>query len=267
MVFDDSDFMKIDNSIILLALVVLMLGCAQQALTAEHPKTDVIPNTEISEKNNDAKIEASQPKANPDLKIVSPKDNKLIKNLTVTVQLQADNFNIVPVGQPVKEGEGHFHVWLDSDKRVTTNNIISFENVVSGQHSITAELVNSDHSSLNPRIIKTITIDVESDYVPKIEQSQAGLKEFTVEADDKNFYPNALMAKIGDKVKINFKFRDASIYFAGLDVKGPFPTIQYKLNGQQPLTAEFTMQQETKITSYWPSTGIKKTDLIVEVEK
>lgn len=38
-----------------------------------------------------------------------------------------------------------------------------------------------------------------------------------------------------------------TFYFAGLDVKGPFPTIQYKLKGEQPLTAEFTMKDETKI--------------------
>ena len=58
-----------------------------------------------------------------------------------------------------------------------------------------------------------------------------------------------------------------TFYFAGLDVKGPFPTIQYKLKGEQPLTAEFTMKDETKITSYWPSSGVKKADLIVEVVK
>ena len=208
-----------------------------------------------------------QQKVNPKLIIASPNDGDLIKSLKVTVELQAENFKIVPVGQPVNEGEGHFHVWLDSEKIVTVDRIVTFENIVSGKHTITAELVKSDHSSLIPRITKAITINVESDYVPKVEAPQQSINEFTVEADDNGFYPNKLQAKVGDKLKINFKFRDNAIYFAGLDVKGPFPTIQYKLKGEQPLTAEFTMKDETKITSYWPSSGVKKADLIVEVVK
>ena len=70
-----------------------------------------------------------------------------------------------------------------------------------------------------------------------------------------------------EKVTIHFKFRDDSIYFAGLDVKGPFPTIQYKLKGQQPLTAEFVMKEDTKIDSYWPSSGVHKATLNVEAAK
>ena len=201
--------------------------------------------------------------------IVSPKDGDLIKNSKVTVELKAENFNLVPVGNTVKDGEGHFHVWLDSERKIGMETIFTFENIVSGKHTVVAELVKSDHSSLNPKITKTITINVQSDYVPKVEQQlkEAGVSEFTIEADDKDFYPNKLQAKINDKVKINFRFRDDSIYFAGLDVKGPFPTIQYKLNGNQPLTAEFTMKDETKIDSYWPSSGVHKATLIVEVEK
>lgn len=200
------------------------------------------------------------------MKIISPRDSDLIKSSKVTVELQTENFEIVPIGKSINEGEGHFHVWLDSDKRVTTEKTITFENIVSGKHAIVAELVKSNHSSLIPRVIKTITINVESDYAPKVEQ-QENVKEYAVEADDDGFYPSTLKAKIGDKVKISFKFRDNSIYFAGLDVKGPFQDINYKLKGEQPLTREFTMKAETKITSYWPASGVKKGDLIVEVEK
>ena len=201
------------------------------------------------------------------LKIISPKDGDLIKNSKVTVEVHAENFNLVPVGSHVKDNEGHFHVWFDSEKKLGPQTAFTFENVVSGKHSIVAELVKSDHSSLSPKITKVIAINVESDYIPKAELQENGLKEFTVEADDKGFYPNTLKAKINDSVKINFKFRDDSIYFAGLDVRGPFPTIQYKLHGQQPVTAEFTMKGETKIDSYWPSSGVHKATLIVEVEK
>ena len=243
--------------VLLISLLFLIFACTQQ--TIQQPTTNV-PVVE--------KEKVVTQKGNPTLIIVSPKDSELIKNSKVIVELQAENFNLVPVGSPVKDSEGHFHVWLDGEKKLSQQTTFTFENVVSGKHTIVAEFVKSDHSSLSPKITKTITINVESDYVPKSETpQQAGLEEFTVEADDKDFYPNKLQAKINDKVKINFRFRDDSIYFAGLDVKGPFPTIQYKLNGNQPLTVEFTMKDEAKIDSYWPSSGVHKATLIVEVEK
>lgn len=242
---------------ILLFLVIFVFACAPQL--AEQPITK-IPAGE-KEKVVEKAVAA------PTLNIVSLKDGELIKNSNVSVELQASDFNLVPVGSPVKDSEGHFHAWLDSDKKLGPQTTFTFDNVVSGKHTIVAELVKSDHSSLSPKVAKTITINVESAYIPLKPELQQGTAEFTVEADDSGFYPNRLQAKIGDKVRINFKFRDASIYFAGLDVKGPFPTLQYKLNSQQPLTAEFTMKGETKITSYWPSSGVKKADLIVEVEK
>ncbi len=99
----------------------------------------------------------------------------------------------------------------------------------------------------------------------KQEAKQVDISEFTVESDDNGFSPNRIKVKVGDKVKINFKFNDNEIYFAGLDIKGPFPDLKYKLKGQQPLIAEFTMKEETRITSWWPSSGVKKGDLIVQV--
>jgi hypothetical protein len=60
---------------------------------------------------------------------------------------------------------------------------------------------------------------------------------------------------------------DDSIYFAGLDVKGPFEDIKYRMRGEQPITREFTMKDETRITSYWPASGVKKATLVVEIAK
>ena len=75
------------------------------------------------------------------------------------------------------------------------------------------------------------------------------------------------MSKIGDNVTINFRFRDHLIYYAGLDVAGPFPDIKYKLGDEQPISRSFIMLEETIIKSFWPSTGVKKAELTVEVEK
>ena len=246
-------------------LMILLVSCANQAVEikdAEIEKPAMEIKTAKVQENGEAQIVKS-----PELKIISPKDNELIKSSKVDINIEAENFKIVPVGEPVKKGEGHFHVWLDSDKRVTTDRIVTFENIVSGKHTIVAELVKSNHSSLAPKVVTAITINVDSNYTPPQQVQQQGEKEFTVEADDKGFYPGTLKAKINDKVKINFKFKDDSIYFAGLDVKGPFEDIQYRLKGEQPIAREFTMKDETRITSWWPSSGVKKATLIVEIEK
>ena len=259
------DLMKIKYFIGILFLFLIFTACAQQP-PVKQPDAKVAQNTE--KENAAEKTIAAEPKGNPALTIVSPKDGELIKSSKITIELKAENFNLVPVGSPVKDGEGHFHVWLDSDKKLGPRTSFTFENIASGSHAIVAELVKSDHSSLSPKAAKTIAINAESNYVPKAEvQQEPDVKEYTVEADDNGFYPNKIEAKINETVKINFKFKDDSIYFAGLDVKGPFPTIRYKLKSQQPIKAEFTMKGETKIDSYWPSSGVHKATLDVEVEK
>lgn len=253
------------KALVLILLLVLVIACAQ---TQEIQEPQPAPIKGSDEDYTPKPAESPQQvQSDPVLNIISPKDGELIKNSNVMIQLSAENFKIVLIGQPVKEGEGHFHVWLDSDRKVTTEKIFVFEDISSGRHSIVAELVKSDHSSLNPKITKALNINVESDYVPPQQAQEAGVSEFDVEADDHGFYPSTIKAKIGDKVKINFKFRDSSIYYAGLDIKGPFEDIKYKLKGEQPITREFTMKGETKITSYWPASGVKKATLIVEVEK
>lgn len=252
----------------LVLLLMLVFACApQQPQHTAEQQASKIPAPEASNRSIIEEEAAVQQELYPVLKILYPKDKDTIKSSRITAQVDAENFRIVPVGEPVRKGEGHFHIWLDSDKKVTANKTVVFEDISSGSHTIVAELVKSNHSSLSPRAAKTITINVESDFKPTAPQPQAALSEFTVEADDHGFYPDRLQAKIGDKVKISFKFRDDSIYYGGLDVAGPFPTIKYKLKGEQPLPAEFTMKEETKIISYWPSSGVKKAELIVNVEK
>lgn len=256
----------------LILLMILIISCSEKSIEIKTSNAENININDAYIRTTKIEVDGEEKaavgtKTSPALKIIFPNDGNLIKSSNVSIELDANNFNIVPIDMPVKDDEGHFHVWLDSEKKVSADKTFTFENVVSGKHTIVAELVKSDHSSLSPKVIHLITINVESAFVPKIEEQQAGIKEFTVEADDNGFYPSTLKAKIGDKVKINFKFRDNVIYFAGLDVKGPFEDINYKLKGEQPVIREFTMKDETKITSYWPASGVKKGILIVEIEK
>ena len=126
--------------------------------------------------------------------------------------------------------------------------------------------MDSSYSSHIPKIIRTIIINVQ----PIIAEAQitkiGDLREYFVEADDYGFYPKLMHAEIGDNIIINFKFRDHLIYFAGMDVKGPFEDVKYRKGDKQPIQRNFTMSSRVAITSYWPSSGVKKGTLAVEIE-
>lgn len=253
-----------------MAVIALVVSCSGGEIGINDAEADSgIKDVSIKTTKVEVIEEPEEIRLNPALNIISPVESQLIKNSAIVIDLQAENFNIVPIGKPVKDGEGHFHVWLDSEKRVTTENISVFENVYSGRHSIVAELVKSDHSSLSPKVIKSVDFNVELPASEKAEpiSAEGNLREYTIEADDNDFYPDKIRSKIGDNVTISFKFRDHLIYYAGLDVIGPFPDIKYKIGGEQPISRSFIMRDETIIKSFWPSTGVKKAELIVEVEK
>ncbi|HLC60434.1 MAG TPA: hypothetical protein VJJ52_03310 [Candidatus Nanoarchaeia archaeon] len=254
------------KKIYFLLVILVLTSCTSEVEIKDAQSSDVIAK-ETYIRTTNVEIESNKTIAPPSIKILSPRDNQMIKNSTINVKVYADNFKIVPVGSMVKNREGHFHVWLDSERRISAYNNFTFENVSSGRHSIAAELVMSDHSSLNPRVIKTILINVESDAISKEILQQPGLEEFSIESDDFGFYPNNLMARINDTVIINFRFRNATMYFAGIDIQGPFPTVKYRHGDKQPIRAEFVMKEDVKITSYWPSTGVKKADLMVNAAK
>src|SRR3989338_8169466 len=123
--------MRYGSFFAMLVFLIMPAACAPEK-PAEPTALKAIPIVETPPEKTIA------PKQNPSIAIASPKDNELVKSSKVTVELKVENFEIVPVGVPVKVGEGHFHVWLDSDKRVTTDSLVAFENIVSGKHTIVA---------------------------------------------------------------------------------------------------------------------------------
>jgi hypothetical protein len=78
-------------------------------------------------------------------------------------------------GQPAAPGEGHFHYFIDiepptapgiaaaPDEGVwahTANTTYTFINVMPGTHTFSVELVNNDHTPLNPPVVATATVTV-----------------------------------------------------------------------------------------------------------
>ncbi len=93
----------------------------------------------------------------------------------------------------------------------------------------------------------------------------AGMQEFTVEIDDDGWYPNAITVKKGIAVKLTMKMRNENVYFAGVDLKSNvFNELGVKAG--ETRVREFTPESTFKVSNYWPSQGVFKGDLTINVE-
>ncbi|MBW3021970.1 cupredoxin domain-containing protein, partial [Candidatus Woesearchaeota archaeon] len=96
-------------------------------------------------------------------------------------------------------------------------------------------------------------------------EKELPLKEFTVEADDRGFYPSYLEVNKFDRVRITFKVRDENIDRGGLE----FKSYMFEDTGIVPpgeeATVEFIVSETFMIRSYWPETSVTKAALKVQV--
>lgn len=101
----------------------------------------------------------------PALQIVSPKEGESILSNQIFVRFQVQNFKFVDFRRDkiAKPREGHLNIWLDNKtptpqnavKQISTEPYV-LENVTTGNHTVTLELVHSDDSSFTPRIVQTV---------------------------------------------------------------------------------------------------------------
>lgn len=100
----------------------------------------------------------------PKLNVVTPQAGQTIYGDKVPILFAIEG--VTPTDYAtnsyITPGQGHLHVWLDdanptadSAKMVADDNTI-YTDVPTGDHTLTAELVNNDHSSLTPP--QTVTI-------------------------------------------------------------------------------------------------------------
>ncbi len=94
----------------------------------------------------------------PTLSFISPAPRQVIIGNKVSVEIAVANFALVDYKTHPKlvPGQGHLHLWLDQTKPTKSSAVKSvspayaFENVKPGPHTLIAELVANDHSSLIP---------------------------------------------------------------------------------------------------------------------
>ncbi len=112
------------------------------------------------------------------IEIISPADGATVPPGDITVTVQVTNFKIVDKqGQADVPGEGHVHFYLDvapptapGKPAIPASGVwahvsgtsYTFKNVPEGTHTIAVELVNNDHTPLNPPAVYEITVNVSS---------------------------------------------------------------------------------------------------------
>jgi hypothetical protein len=120
----------------------------------------------------------------PNVKILSPETNVFAIG-DFTINAGVTNFNVVDKqGQAAVKGEGHLHYFMDvsaptasgkpavtaAGTWVTTTALsYTWHNVGGGSHTFSVELVNNDHTPLNPPVVSTETVLV----IPEIGLPQA----------------------------------------------------------------------------------------------
>jgi hypothetical protein len=110
------------------------------------------------------------------VEIISPQDGATLPPGDITVVAQVTNFKVADkLGQANVPGEGHLHFFLDvtpptaqgkpaippsGDWAPVAGTTYTFKNVGEGTHTIAVELVNNDHTPLNPPVVYEISINV-----------------------------------------------------------------------------------------------------------
>jgi outer membrane protein assembly factor BamB len=114
----------------------------------------------------------------PGLKLASPGASAQLPAGDLPITTEVTNFSVVDKqGQANVPGEGHLHFYLDVDAptapgqpaipssgvwaHVSDTNY-TFKNVAAGSHTISVELVNNDHTPLNPPVVQKITVALDT---------------------------------------------------------------------------------------------------------
>lgn len=101
----------------------------------------------------------------PKLRILSPAEDEVVSGESLIVRFAVTDFKFVDFRKTdlSRKNEGHLHIWLD-EKNQTRENAIKhgtqepylLTNLTPGDHNLTLELAQSDHSSFAPKISQTV---------------------------------------------------------------------------------------------------------------
>lgn len=189
----------------------------------------------------------AQPNGTPQIIITAPKNGNVISAGDVTIYVNVSNFNIVDKqGQASVAGEGHIHYFMDmrapttpgqpavtpDDTYVhTTSTSYTWKDVIPGNHSFSAELVNNDHTPLIPPAVDVVNVlAVGTSSGAKVTSGSIiyGPKNVAtnVSAINSEFNTTTITVPAGANVTINFDNRDTGVshniaVYENQDAKNP----------------------------------------------
>ncbi len=110
----------------------------------------------------------------PNVTITMPENGSTVSVGNVTVEVNVTNFTVVEkLGQAAVPGEGHIHYYMDTaipteqgkpaipengSYAVSTNTSYTWENVTAGMHNFSVQLVNNNHTPLNPPVTAMVNV-------------------------------------------------------------------------------------------------------------
>lgn len=162
------------------------------------------------------------PGGSPQAMITAPKEGELLPAGDVNVSVNVEHFNLTnKLGQANVTGEGHIHYYMDvtaptikGRPAITASGTYvpiaekshTWKNVKPGMHNFSIELVNNDHTPLNPPVTDKVTVMVQSP-APK------PTKYVTINLSAKNiaFNLSNITVPAGAGVTVNFDNQDQNI--------------------------------------------------------
>jgi len=106
----------------------------------------------------------------PMLEVVTPSEGQTIYGNKVPILFSVENFQLVDyqTNKLLQAGQGHIHLWLDDSNPTPesavklTSDEFTFSDVAYGNHTLRTELVNNNHTSLNPPFVTTVSFTNEA---------------------------------------------------------------------------------------------------------
>ncbi len=118
---------------------------------------------------------SEQPAAS--VRIKAPQNDTVVQTGTVTVELSAENVDIVPADGTQTPGRAHHHVFVDADLSPagqpipagvegvfhmgTGDSTLIVQDLPPGRHRLIAVLALGDHVPLDPWVVDTVFVTVE----------------------------------------------------------------------------------------------------------
>ncbi len=166
---------KLAAALVIVVVLALLAGCAGPSATSSTPVIKPSPTLTIT---------PTSTSSGPAVQITSPAASDKFGIGSITIVVKVANFTLADkLGQANTQGEGHVNYFMDVDpptaanQPATTapgtygsaaNNSYTWNNVGSGEHKFSVELVNNDNTPLSPPVTSTISMLVIPEIGPPL---------------------------------------------------------------------------------------------------